>query len=65
MGDQVIRNVIAKGAFSHVYAATHARTGKAAAAKELQRMKYNSRKVDEEVTMAKYLIDIKHVYEYL
>lgn len=35
MGDWVVRNAIAKGSYGHVYAVTHARTGKAAAAKEL------------------------------
>jgi hypothetical protein len=65
MGDWVVRNAIAKGTFGHVYAVTHARTGKAAAAKELWRTKHNSRKVDEEVNMAKYLMDIKHVCECL
>jgi hypothetical protein len=35
MGDWVVRNAIARGTFGHVYAVTHARTGKAAAAKDL------------------------------
>ncbi|TAQ86913.1 hypothetical protein B7494_g4750 [Chlorociboria aeruginascens] len=62
MGDWVVRNAIAEGSFGHVYAVTHACTGEAAAAKELWRTKDNSRKVDEEVTMAKDLMDIKHIY---
>jgi len=61
MGDWVVRNAIAKGSFGHVYAVTHTHTGKSAAAKELWRTPGNSRKVDEEVTMAKYLQGIKHV----
>jgi hypothetical protein len=65
MGDWVVRNAIARGTFGHVYAATHARTRKAAAAKELWRTKYNSRKVDEDVIIAKYLMNTKHVYKYL
>jgi hypothetical protein len=65
MGDWVVRNAIAKGAFGHVYAVTHTHTGKAAAAKELWRTPQNSRKVDEEVLMAKYLLGIKHVCECL
>ena len=61
MGDWVVRNAIAKGTFGHVYAVTHTHTGKAAAAKELWRTPQNSRKVDEEVFMLKYLLGIKHV----
>jgi len=66
MGDWVVRHVIAKGAFGHVYVVTHTHTGKAAAAKELWRTPLNSRNVDEEVSMAKYLLlRIKHVCECL
>jgi hypothetical protein len=61
MGDWVVRNAIAKGSFGHVYAVTHTHTGKSAAAKELWRTPGNSRKVDEEVIMAKHLLGIKHV----
>ena len=61
MGDWIVRHAIAKGTFGHVYAVTHTRTGEAAAAKELWRTKRNSRKVDNEITMAKSLIGIKHV----
>jgi hypothetical protein len=65
MGDWVVRNAIARGSFGHVYAVTHTRTGEAAAAKELWRTPKNSLKVNEEVAMARYLVNIKHVCERL
>ena len=65
MGEWVIRNPIAKGLFGHVYAVTHMRTGRAAAVKELWQTPRNSKKVDQEVSMAKLLLEIKHVRVYL
>jgi hypothetical protein len=61
IGEWVVRNAISKGAFGHVYAVTHVRTGRAAAAKEIWRTPQNSAWVDEEVAMAELLIEIKHV----
>lgn len=65
MGDWVVRDAIAKGGFGHVYAVTHSRTGNSAAAKELWRTERTSRKVDQEITMAKYLLAFKHVCKQL
>jgi hypothetical protein len=61
MGDWVVRHAIAKGSFGHVYVVTHARTGRAAAAKELWRTPQNKSKVDKEVSMANLLVKINHV----
>lgn len=65
IGDWVVRNAIARGSFGHVYTVTHTYTGKATVAKELWRTPGNSRKLDEEVIMAEYLLGIKHVRECL
>ena len=63
--DQVIKNTIAKGTFSHIYEIIYARIKEAIVAKELQQIKYNLRKVDKEVIIAKYLINIKYIYKCL
>jgi hypothetical protein len=61
IGNWVVRNGLGKGSYGHVYLVSHAHSGKPAAAKEIWRTLYNSRRVNEEVEMNKFLMDIKHV----
>lgn len=61
IGNWIVRNPIASGAFGRVSFVTHAHTGLPAAMKELWQTPRNSLNVKREVIMAKMLKNLKHV----
>ncbi|KAH6668299.1 kinase-like domain-containing protein [Halenospora varia] len=60
LGNWIVRNLIASGAFGRVSVVTHAETGQMAAAKEIWRTQRNKINVDREVSIAKQLKEWKH-----
>lgn len=61
IGDWILRNPIARGAFGAVSAVTHGKTGEPAAMKEIWQTRHNSANVKREVAVVKRLLGIEHV----
>jgi hypothetical protein len=59
-GDWVVQYPISKGAYGTVFTVTHAADGRLAAAKQLVKTRFNARKVEHEVAMAKVVSKLSH-----